>query len=63
MFCSTEKFFYKDLAGIGLGDAGFKQIRIKPCMVGDLTYARASLKTVRGLIAVDWKRANRSVEI
>ncbi|MCX5842066.1 MAG: family 78 glycoside hydrolase catalytic domain, partial [Deltaproteobacteria bacterium] len=63
MFGSTEKFFYKDLAGIGLGDVGFKQIRIRPCIVGDLTYARASLKTVRGLIAVDWKRANQSVEM
>ena len=63
MFGSTEKFFYKDLAGIGLGDIGFKQITIRPCIVGDLTYVNASLKTVRGLIAVDWKRADQSVEM
>jgi alpha-L-rhamnosidase len=63
MFGSTEKFFYKDLAGIGLGEAGFKQIRIKPCIVGDLTYAKASLKTVRGLIAVDWKITGNSLDM
>jgi alpha-L-rhamnosidase len=56
MFCSTEKFFYKDLAGIGLEGPGFKKISIKPCVVGDLRHARASLKTVRGLVAVDWKK-------
>lgn len=63
MFGTIDKFFYKDLAGIGLGDIGFKEITIRPCIVGDLTYAKASLKTVRGLIAVDWKRADRSVEM
>ena len=60
MFGSTEKFFYKDLAGIGLAAPGFKQIAIKPRAVGDLTYARASLKTVRGLVAVDWKKGSKS---
>ena len=60
MFGSTEKFFYKDLAGIGLASPGFKQITIKPCPVGDLTYVRASLKTVRGLVAVDWKKGPKS---
>jgi alpha-L-rhamnosidase len=58
MFGSTEKFFYKDLTGIGLAGPGFKKITIKPCVVGDLTYAKASLKTVRGLIAVDWEKKN-----
>ncbi|MCX5647700.1 MAG: family 78 glycoside hydrolase catalytic domain [Planctomycetota bacterium] len=58
MFGSTEKFFYKDLGGIGLAGPGFKKITIKPCVVGDLTYAKASLKTVRGLIAVDWEKKN-----
>ena len=60
MFGSTEKFFYKDLAGIGLAGPGFKQITIKPCPVGDLTYVRASLKTVQGVIAVDWKKGRKS---
>ena len=63
MFGSSEIFFYRDLAGIGLGDIGFSQIAIRPCIVGDLTYAKASLKTVRGMIAVDWKIADRSLDM
>lgn len=60
MFCSTEVFFYKNLAGIGLVGPGFRKIAVKPCAVGDLTCAKASLKTVRGLVAVDWKRSRKS---
>jgi alpha-L-rhamnosidase len=63
MFGSTEIFFFRDLAGIGRGDIGFKQIIIRPCIVGDLTYAKASLKTVRGVIAVDWKVADRLLDM
>ena len=63
MFGSTEIFFFRDLAGIGRGDIGFKQIIIRPCIVGDLTYAKASLKTVRGVIAFDWKVADRLLDM
>jgi len=49
MFGSTEKFFYKDLAGISLAAPGYKRITIKPRIVKDLAYAKASVKTVRGL--------------
>jgi alpha-L-rhamnosidase len=63
MFGSSEVFFYRDLGGIGLGGPGFKQITIKPCPVGDLSYVKASLKTVRGPVAVDWKRGDKSLEM
>jgi len=56
MFGSTELFFYKDLAGIGHGAPGFRKINIKPCVVEDLTYTRASLKTVRGLVSSAWRK-------
>ena len=61
MFGSTEKFFYKDLAGIGLASPGFRRIDIKPRVVEDLTYAKGSLKTVRGLILSHWKKTKDSV--
>jgi alpha-L-rhamnosidase len=32
-------------------------------VVGDLTYAKASLKTVRGLVAVDWKKGSKSFDM
>ena len=63
MFGSTEKFFYKDLAGIGFAHPGYRRIIIRPQIVGDLTYARASVKSVRGMVAVDWRRGERSLAI
>jgi alpha-L-rhamnosidase len=63
MFGSTEIFFYRDLAGISHAAPGYKRISIKPRIVGDLEYANASIKTVRGLAAVDWKKDNSSLEM
>ncbi len=51
------EWFYHDLAGIG-GDPegpGYKRIRIRPEPVGDVTWARASLDSVRGRIASEWR--------
>ena len=63
MFGSTEKFFYKDLAGIGPAGPGYELIRIKPCVVGDLTYAKASIKTVRGLVSSHWRKKDNSLSL
>ena len=63
MFGSTEKFFYKDLAGIGPAAPRFRKINVKPRIVEDLTYAKASLKTVRGLVSSSWKKTEDSVTL
>ena len=63
MFGSTEKFFYKDLAGISPASPGYQRIRIKPRPVGDLTYAKASVKTVRGLVSSHWERKGNSLSL
>ena len=63
MFGSVEKFFYKDLAGISPAAPGYERITVKPQVVGNLKYAKASVKTVRGMVAVDWKRGDRSLEM
>ena len=63
MLASVEKFFYKDLAGISPADVGYKKIAIKPQIVGDLTSASASVKTVRGMAAVDWKKGDNSFDM
>jgi alpha-L-rhamnosidase len=39
---------------------GFKEIEIKS-YVGDLTYARGSIKTVRGVVSSLWKRTEDSL--
>jgi len=56
MFGSTEKFFYKDLAGISLASSGYKRITIKPHIVGDLKNVSASVETVRGEVKSSWVR-------
>jgi len=61
IFGSVDKFFYKNLAGISPAAPGYGQITIRPCVVGDLTCAKASLKTVRGLAAIDWRKGEKSL--
>ena len=63
MFGSTEKFFYKDLAGISPTSPGYRRIAIKPQIVGDLNYAQAAVRTVRGTVAVDWKKGDNALEM
>jgi len=71
MWATIDEFFYNDLAGIigpeyyGPQDVkpGFKEIRIKPHVVGDLTYAKASIKTVRGLIRSGWLKKDNSITL
>jgi alpha-L-rhamnosidase len=60
MLGSVDKFFYRDLAGIGLASPGFRRIVIKPQPVGDLNRVSASLQTVRGPVAVEWIKADTS---
>ena len=60
---SVDKFFYKALAGIGPASPGFKTINIKPCVVGDLTFAQASITTVRGVVSSSWKKTGDSLAL
>jgi alpha-L-rhamnosidase len=71
MFISIEEFCYGALAGI-VGPAyhgprvvapGFRRIRIRPCVVGDLTSAAARIRTVRGVVGVDWKRSDSGLNL
>ncbi|HXP61531.1 MAG TPA: family 78 glycoside hydrolase catalytic domain [Dongiaceae bacterium] len=58
MLGQIMEWFYHDLAGIS-GDAagpGFKKVIIKPAMVGDVTWAKATFKSLRGDILSSWTR-------
>ncbi len=52
------EWFYSGLCGIRQkdGSVGFKEIEIKPQPVGNIKYARASYRSVNGLITINWKR-------
>ncbi|MFH1730901.1 MAG: alpha-L-rhamnosidase C-terminal domain-containing protein [Planctomycetota bacterium] len=60
MFGSVEKYFYRDVAGLNLASPGYRTIVVRPRVVGDLASAKASIKSVRGLMAVDWKKSDRA---
>ena len=56
-FGSVVEWFYRYLAGIRKPQKpGFKRIEIAPKPTTDLDHAEASIETVRGTIACNWKR-------
>lgn len=52
------EWFYHDLAGIqnDPSEIGFKKLIIRPNPVGDITWARASYRSVHGEIRSSWKK-------
>jgi alpha-L-rhamnosidase len=63
MFGDVSAWMYKYLAGIKPAAPGFKQIVIKPNVIGDLTYASGTYDSAQGRIVSDWKRANGALQL
>ncbi len=71
MLTGVGRFFYESIAGIQepqfYGDRvsapGYSHISIRPHVIGDLTYASASIKTVRGIISTDWKKTHNTLNL
>ncbi len=71
MWATIDEFFFNDLAGIRgpeyygpeRMEPGFCQIVFRPHVVGDLTHARASVRTVRGVIRSGWKKVGNSLTL
>ena len=57
-FGSIGAWYYQSLAGIqpDPDGPGFKKIIIKPEAAGDLTWAKASYRSIHGKISSDWRR-------
>jgi alpha-L-rhamnosidase len=58
-----EEWLYSHLAGIKPTAPGFKEIQIKPYLLGDLTEVKASVETVRGPVASRWTRKGADVSL
>ncbi|MXZ20744.1 MAG: Bacterial alpha-L-rhamnosidase [Caldilineaceae bacterium SB0665_bin_25] len=56
MFCSTEVFFYRTLAGISPTSPGYRTIAINPSVVGAVTDVEAVVETQSGTVASAWQR-------
>jgi alpha-L-rhamnosidase len=56
MFGSVGAWFYNALGGINLSpeSVGYQHIRITPQVVEDLTWASASVDTIRGTVSSSW---------
>ncbi len=56
MLGQLDEWFYRDLVGISMapGATGFSKIIIKPQPVGHITWAEASFRSIRGVIASHW---------
>ena len=71
MWATIDEFLYTDLAGIQgpeyygprTMEPGFRRLRICPRVLGGLKYARASIRTVRGVVSSSWKRDGRSLTL
>jgi hypothetical protein len=65
MLGHIEQWFYEGLAGINPGPEsnGFDRILIKPQIVGDLTWVKASYNSVRGKISVYWRREKGALKL
>jgi alpha-L-rhamnosidase len=48
-------WLFEDLAGIKSVDPGFKTLEMKPTIVGDLTFVKASHKSIYGTIRSEWE--------
>ncbi|MHC4199007.1 MAG: family 78 glycoside hydrolase catalytic domain, partial [Planctomycetota bacterium] len=58
MLGSVEKFFYRDVAGLALAGPGYRAIEVRPKVTDRLEWATASIDTVRGPAAVEWKKTD-----
>jgi alpha-L-rhamnosidase len=58
MMGSIDSWFYKTLAGIQVDEKApvFKNMIIKPYMPADLSWVKASLKTVNGMVKSEWSK-------
>ncbi len=58
MLGSIDAWFYRRLAGLAPAAPGWSAVEVKPGVFGDLAWARAKVRTVRGPAAVSWKRSD-----
>lgn len=65
MLGHAEEWFYRGLAGVDVDftRAPGERIRIRPNVVGDITSARASYRSVVGEIVSDWRIENGTIHL
>jgi alpha-L-rhamnosidase len=55
---AVGEWMYRTILGINAGAPGYKHIVIRPVPGGGIEWAKGHYDSIRGRIAVDWKRAD-----
>ena len=55
---SLSQWLYQELAGIAAVKPGYKEIRIRPYVPSDVSWAKAEINTVRGWVKSYWQKLN-----
>jgi len=58
MFGSIDAWFYRVLAGLSPLLPGWKAVRVRPHVLGDLTSVEARLETAAGRVRASWQRTD-----
>ncbi|SFF25508.1 alpha-L-rhamnosidase [Actinacidiphila alni] len=56
LFGSIDQWFYEQVGGITPGAPGYERITVQPSVAGPLDHAAAWVDTVRGRVAVSWRK-------
>lgn len=60
---TIDDWFYDDLVGIQPTSPAYRTLRVKPYLVGDLTYVRGSLSTPYGRVSSSWTRSSEATTL
>ncbi|GAB3649331.1 glycoside hydrolase family 78 protein [Echinicola sediminis] len=65
MMGQIEEWFYADLAGIqpDRENPGFKHFYLKPQVVGDMTFVKASYESIYGTIVSEWEKEGEQLAL
>ena len=63
MLTSFEPWFYETLGGLRPTAPGFSRLRVQPQLLGNLTFANASIETVVGLLRCAWVKTATSLRV
>lgn len=57
------QWLYENVAGLRPGDAGYRTFTVRPDGRTGVTWARTSIRTVRGRAAVAWSKTGRDLRL
>ncbi|MFD7315115.1 family 78 glycoside hydrolase catalytic domain [Streptomyces sp. NPDC059883] len=60
---TVVQWLYENVAGLRPGDAGYRTFTVRPDGRTGVTWARTSIRTVRGTASVDWSAIGRDLRL